>query len=107
MCTTKYGQTLCLKAPVRVEGVGQGWICKLGCPLFLPRHRSSSQGVQTKDECRQGLMAGEEQGGGLAGLLVTEKDALQRASILSRPLALAFCIGWPRGLVATVGLIGK
>lgn len=75
--------------------MGQGWICKLGCPLFLPRHRSSSQGVQTKDECRQGLMAGEEQGGGLAGLLVTEKDALQRASILSRPLALAFCIGWP------------
>lgn len=66
--------------------------------------------MQSKDECRQGLMAGEEQGGGLAGLSVTEKDALRRASILSRPLALAFCIGgtgWPCGLVATVGLIGK
>lgn len=56
-------------------------------------------------------MARREQGRGLGGAgFRPQKATLPRASILLRPLTLVFSIGgtgWPCGLVATVGLVGK
>lgn len=93
MCTTKHGQTLCLKIPLIVEGVTRG----SAAPLFLPQGLLEQLGSEKQKGMLAGTVARKEQrvvvlGG--RGSLVTQ-NALHRGT------------GWPYGLVATVASLGS